>query len=189
MKVIVAKLAAALFRRMQGAELFLTLRRLRRSGHDIHPSATFGPRVQLHIHEEASLTIGAGVQVLQDSWLIAHPGDTMVLHEKVFLSQHCTVSGSVHIGKNTLVAGYATIIDSDHVIADTARPIMEQGGVSSPIIIGEDVWIGTHAIVLRGVSIGDHAVIAANSVVTRDVPAWAVAAGVPARAIRDRRAT
>ncbi len=186
MKRFVAHIAAWLFRKMQGAELFLSLARLRDAGHGIHPAATFGPRSQILIHDGASLAIGEGVEILNDCWLIAHPGDRLELRERVFVSQHCTISGTVSIGCDTLIAGYVTIIDANHAISDTGRPIREQGGIKKPIVIGEDVWIGSNAVILQGVTIGDHAVVAANATVTHDVPAWAVVAGTPARIIRER---
>jgi len=61
-----------------------------------------------------------------------------------------------------------------------------QGGEQRDIIIGKDVWIGTNSIVLPGVRIGDHAVIGASSVVTKEVPEWCVSAGNPAQVIRVR---
>jgi acetyltransferase-like isoleucine patch superfamily enzyme len=188
-KTLMAHIAAWLFRKMQGAELYLTLRALRAKGQRIASTATFGPRVQLLIHPESTLEIEEGVRVLQDSWLISHPGNSLVLGERVFISQHCTVSGSVRIGDDTLIGGYVTIIDGNHVTGDTARPIAEQGGVQKPIDIGSDVWIGSNAVILQGVRIGDHAVVAANATVTRDVPAWSVVGGTPARVLRDRRET
>lgn len=187
MKALIAHIAAWLFRRMEGAELYLVLRRLRTAGHRIDATAAFGRRVEMRIADGARLEVGAGTQVLHDSWLIAHPGDTLCLEDAVFISQHCTVSGSVHIGRGTLIGGFVTIIDSNHRFDDTERPIREQGGSSAPIDIGQDVWIGSNAVILPGVRIGDHAVIAANATVTRDIPAWVVAAGTPARPLRDRR--
>lgn len=188
MKHVAATFAAWLFRKLQGAELHLALARLRKAGHAIHPTATFGPRTQIHIHDGASLRIGAGVEILNDNWLIAHPGDELVLGERVFISQHCTVSGTVRIGADTLIAGYVTIIDANHVFTDASRPIREQGGRKAPITIGSDVWIGAHAVILQGVSIGDGAVVAANATVTHDVPPHAVVGGTPARIIAERGA-
>jgi acetyltransferase-like isoleucine patch superfamily enzyme len=186
-KVLIAHIAAWLFRKMQGAELFLALRGLRADGQMIHPTARFGPRVQLRIAEDAELEIDEHVEVLHDSWLIAHPGDRLKIGKRVFISQHCTVSGSVRIGCDTLIGGFVTIIDGNHVLGDASRPINQQGGVQEAIAIGEDVWIGSNAVILQGVTIGDHAVVAANATVTRDVPPWAVVGGTPARMLRDRR--
>ncbi|MBR9978422.1 MAG: acyltransferase [Bacteroidetes bacterium] len=175
-----------LFRKMQGADLFLTLRRLRESGQHIEGSAHFGARVELRIDPQAVLYIGSDVMVLHDSWLIAHPGDTLHLEDDVYISRQCTVSGSVRIGCGTLIGAFATIIDANHVFDDTKRQIREQGGRQRPIDIGSDVWIGAHAIILEGVMIGDGAVVAANATVTKDVPPGAVVAGSPARVLRMR---
>lgn len=186
MKVLIAHIAAWLFRKMQGAELFLTLRALRRAGQEIAGSATFGTRVQLRIDPGASLHIGERTQVLHDSWIIAHPGNALVLEDDVFISQHCTVSGSVRIGRGTLIGGFVTIIDGNHEFDDLRMPIREQGGKQSPIDIGADVWIGSNAVILQGVRIGDGAVVAANATVTHDVPPGAIVGGTPARIIRMR---
>ena len=186
MKSMIAHIAAWLFRKMQGAELFLDLRHLRASGQEIAGSAVFGPRVQLRIDSAARLRIAERVEVLHDSWLIAHPGDALTLEEDVFISQHCTVSGSVRIGRGTLVGGFVTIIDGNHRFDDCNRPIREQGGEQRPIDIGSDVWIGSNAVILQGVCVGDGAVVAANATVTKDVPAGAVVGGTPARVLRMR---
>lgn len=186
MKTFVARIATWVFKKMQGSDLFLTLRRLRESGQHIDGSAHFGARVELRIDPQAVLYIGSDVEVLHDSWLIAHTGDTLRIENDVFISRQCTVSGSVRIGCGTLIGAFATIIDGNHVFDDTTQQIRKQGGRQSPIDIGSDVWIGTHAIILQGVRIGDGAVIAANATVTRDVPPGAIVAGSPARVLRMR---
>jgi acetyltransferase-like isoleucine patch superfamily enzyme len=186
MRNLAARLAAWLFGKMQGAELYLRLRELRSSGQQIEASAHFGARVELRIDAQATFLVGSNVAVLHDSWLIAHAGDTLRLDDDVFISRQCTVSGSVHIGRGTLIGAFATIIDGNHVFDDRNRPIRMQGGKQIPIVIGEDVWIGAHAIILQGVTVGDGAVVAANATVTGDVPAHAVVAGSPARIIRMR---
>jgi serine acetyltransferase len=172
--------------RLQNAGLHYDLRRLRRDGHTIHDSATFGPRTRLHVAPGAHVAIGRGTRILHDCFLAAEEGDTLTIGEDVFISQHTTVSGSVTIGRDTLIAGFVTIIDATHVTDDPALPVRVQGGRKRPIDIGLDVWIGAGCVILQGVRIGDHAVIGANSTVTRDVPPWSVAAGSPARVIGER---
>lgn len=94
--------------------------------------------------------------------------------------------GDVEIGDNTLIANQVEIISGDHTFDDISRPMRFQGRSSSRIVIGEDVWIGTHAIILGGVTIGKGAVIGAGSVVHRDIKEYAVAVGVPARVVKSR---
>lgn len=66
-------------------------------------------------------------------------------------------------------------------------PVSRQGRIGLPIDVGEGSWLGAHAVVAGGVTIGEHAIIGAGAVVLQDVPSYHVAAGVPARALRDRR--
>ena len=87
-----------------------------------------------------------------------------------------------------LIADNVYISDFDHKFADLEQPIKDQGIAKSRVRIEPDVWLGTKVTVARGVVIGEGAVVGANAVVTRDLPAYAVAVGVPARVIKDRRA-
>jgi maltose O-acetyltransferase len=79
------------------------------------------------------------------------------------------------------------IFTMSHKYGRTDIPMDAQGYSYSKVRIGNDVWIGYHAIILPGVSIGDGAIIGAGSIVTRDIPPYTVAAGVPARVVRDRK--
>ena len=90
-------------------------------------------------------------------------------------------------GDLALFADGVYISDFDHRFADLERPIKDQGIVKTRVRIGRDVWLGTKVTVCRGVRIGDGVVVGANAVVTRDLPDHAVAVGVPARVIKDRR--
>lgn len=101
---------------------------------------------------------------------------------------HCTVGAKerVSIGTNCLIAEMVSIRDNDHVFADPDVPYLDQGHVTAPVTIGNNVWLGSKVVVARGVTIGDGAVIGAGAVVTKDIPARAVAVGVPARVIRQR---
>lgn len=93
---------------------------------------------------------------------------------------------SIVIGNDVLISQAVTIRDSNHVFSDRALPINQQGIVSAPVRIGDDVWIGHGAAVLSGVTIGDGSIVAANAVVTSDVPAFCVVGGVPARILSSR---
>jgi len=95
--------------------------------------------------------------------------------------------GGITFGEGVLVGPYAVIASSEHAHAQLETPMAEVDHALAPVAIGSDVWIGAHAVVTGGVHIGDHAVVAAGAVVTGDVAAYQVVAGVPARAIGDRR--
>jgi len=101
---------------------------------------------------------------------------------------HITCINNIRIGNNVLTGRNVTITDNSHGDTDlqTLRipPIKRRLVSKGPVLIGNDVWIGDKVTILPGVSIGDGAIIAANSVVTKDVPAYCVAAGNPARIIK-----
>jgi acetyltransferase-like isoleucine patch superfamily enzyme len=98
---------------------------------------------------------------------------------------HCTIIGPVCIGHHVNLAQGITVTALNHNFQDAMRRIDEQGVSTRPVVIGDDVWIGANAVILPGVTIGSHAVIAAGAVVTKDVPSQTVVGGVPARVIRE----
>jgi acetyltransferase-like isoleucine patch superfamily enzyme len=118
-----------------------------------------------------------------------HEGEVEI-GPKTVLGQECTISAYRHvrIGEQCVIADRAMFIDFDHGAAEVERPVRVQGIYKRDVDVGSNVWIGYGACILRGVRVGDNAVIGTNSVVTRDVPANAVVGGVPARTIRMREA-
>ena len=98
---------------------------------------------------------------------------------------HNTIIGPVTIGSHVNLAQGITVTALNHNFADTTHRIDEQGISTKPVIIGDDVWIGANAVILPGVTIGRHSVVAAGAVVTADVPDNTVVGGVPAKAIKN----
>jgi acetyltransferase-like isoleucine patch superfamily enzyme len=97
---------------------------------------------------------------------------------------HCGAFESIKIGKNVLIAGRVYITDHDHIFKDPETPPRHAAWEVKPVIIEDEVWIGEGAVILKGVQIGKRAVIGANAVVTKDVPAYTVVGGVPAKIIK-----
>jgi acetyltransferase-like isoleucine patch superfamily enzyme len=87
--------------------------------------------------------------------------------------------GGVEIGSNCLIAMHSCIVSSNHTISDQATLIRSQPDILLPVKIGNDVWIGAGVKILGGVEIGDGCVIGAGSVVTKSIPSFAIAVGVP----------
>lgn len=116
--------------------------------------------------------------------LTAHAGGKLEIGNRVFVNYGCSISAHQHvrIGDGCLIGQYGIILDCDyHSLEDG-----DDHGDVRPISIGDRVWLGARVIVLKGVTIGSDAVIAAGSVVTHDIPPNAVAAGVPAKVLRMR---
>jgi acetyltransferase-like isoleucine patch superfamily enzyme len=97
-------------------------------------------------------------------------------------------AGSIEIGDDVMMGPRITIIAENHNFADVTRPMHEQGVNNRGVTLGNDIWVGTGVTILDGVTVGDHSIIAAGSVVTKDVQPFAIVAGVPARQLRSRKA-
>ncbi len=134
------------------------------------------------------LVLGRWVHVGDGTSLRCHEG-TLRIGDKTVFGRNIVINSylDVQVGAACIIADLVYITDFDHVFADLTVPIKDQGIVKSPVRIGSDVWLATKVSVVRGTSIGDGSVVAANAVVTRDLPQYSVAAGVPARVIRNRQ--
>ena len=97
---------------------------------------------------------------------------------------HNTIIGPVRIGSHVNLAQGITVTALNHNFDDTNKRIDEQGVSTKAVIIEDDVWIGANAVILPGVTIGNHCVVAAGAVVTKDVPPHSLVAGVPAKVIK-----
>ena len=97
---------------------------------------------------------------------------------------HNTIIGPVTIGSHVNLAQGITVTALNHNFSETDKRIDEQGVSTTPVAIDDDVWIGANAVILPGVSIGTHSVVAAGAVVTKDVPPHSLVAGVPAKVIK-----
>jgi len=133
------------------------------------------------------IRIGSGVFIGRNTILSCKNGD-IELGDGANIGFNCELfsASSVRVGAGTLLAAYTYVIGGDHDVSDPSKSILEQGRKSEGVQIGEGAWIGAGAKVLDGVSIGDKAIIGAGAVVTRDVPAQAVAVGIPAKVVSNR---
>lgn len=107
--------------------------------------------------------------------------------KNVYIGPRCIIYPKVEVGAYTLFANDVKIMGGDHRYDIPGRPILYSGrSVVKPTIIGRDCWIGAYSIIMCGVKIGDGSIIAAGSVVTKDVEPFSIYGGVPARKIKDR---
>src|SRR5881392_54878 len=146
-----------------------------------------GPGVQFEIGKDAVVRLGRWSWVGHGSKIRAHEGEVEIGAKSV-LGQECTISAFQHvsIGRECIVADRVMLIDFDHGVVEVERPIRHQGIYKRDVRVGCNVWMGYGACVLRGVTIGDNAIVGTSSVITKDVPDNAVVGGVPARLLRMR---
>lgn len=144
-----------------------------------------------------------GEEAFVSALAVVYP-DRLVLGDRSYVSGHaylwgdveigadCTlnpfteVRGKITIGDGVRIGAHTSILGFNHS-ADADRPIWQQPLQFAGIVIGDDVWIGSHVVVLDGVSIGSHSIVGAGAVVTKDVAPWSIVVGNPARKVRDRR--
>jgi acetyltransferase-like isoleucine patch superfamily enzyme len=148
-----------------------------------------GRRLELEIGRKGEVRFGRFVWIGDRSKVRCHEG-VVEIGPKTVMGQECTISAyqRVRIGEQCVIADRAMFIDFDHGVVEVERPIRVQGIYKRDVVVGSNVWIGYGACILRGVRVGDNAIVGTNAVVTKDVPANAVVAGAPARIIRMREA-
>ena len=142
---------------------------------------SFGPRMQLRSTVRSN-PLGANRRVVLCTW---SAGAVLKVGESFGMTGGTLCAAErIEIGDRVLVGANSTIIDTDfHPLDSGQRRLDPSGGVTAPVSIDDDVFIGMNSIILKGVHIGRGAVIGAGSVVTSDVPPYAVAAGNPARVV------
>ena len=108
----------------------------------------------------------------------------VIIGDHTRIGLHNTIIGPVEIGNNVNLAQGITVTALNHNFSDTNKRIDEQGVSTNPVTIEDDVWVGANAVILPGVTIGEHCVVAAGAIVTKDVPPHSLVAGVPAKVIK-----
>jgi acetyltransferase-like isoleucine patch superfamily enzyme len=136
---------------------------------------------------EGRLVIGSNTLLEPGVWITAPAPARVRIGAGSFLNLGVTVAALelVEIGDHCMFANGCFITDADHRFDDLIRPVTWQGFTSrGPTRVGDNVWCGANVVITSGVTVGERCVIGANSVVTADIPAYSIAAGVPARVIR-----
>ncbi len=138
-----------------------------------------GRKGEVALGADADLQVGA----VLDAW-----GGRIVLGDRVFIGPYAVIygQGGVEIGDRALISMHCRILSSNHGLPAPGKPIRDEPDILLPTRIGRDVWLGAGATVLGGVTVGDGCVIGAGAVVTKDLPPFSVAIGVPARVVRQR---
>ena len=135
----------------------------------------------------AGIVIGAGTFIGRNTILSCKNGD-IVLGEGVNIGFNCEIfsAARVELGARALLAAYCYGIGGDHDWKDAGRPVLDQGRRAAGVTVGAGAWLGAGAKVLDGIAVGPDAIVGAGAVVTMDVPASAIAVGVPAKVVGSR---
>lgn len=154
---------------------------------EISSSAVLSGTCVMDVSKGGKISIGEQTQIHHGVLLMTYGGNIQI-GNRCSINPYCLVygHGGVMIGDDVLIAGGCMIIPANHRFADNARSIKGQGVTKVGITIESDVWIGHGCSILDGTTIGRGAVIAAGTVVNRDIPPMSVVAGVPAKVIRSR---
>lgn len=151
------------------------------AGARIDPRAFIARGGDVHLGKGSIVRAGA---------MLLPSGGSISIGQRSSLNQYVVVNGEgdVAIGDDVMIAAFVSIFAANHNFRRTDIPIRAQGmSTRGGIKIGNDVWIGTHAVILDGVEVGEGAVIGAGAVVTRSVEPYAIMAGVPAVPIGSRK--
>jgi acetyltransferase-like isoleucine patch superfamily enzyme len=138
--------------------------------------------------DSGRLRVGEGTLLEPGCWLTLSPEARVKIGEGCFLNQGVMLAAMelIEIGDHVMFANNCFVGDADHRYDDPTQPITHQGFVArGPIRIGSNCWFGVNCVVTGGVTIGERCVIGSNSVVTRDLPPATIAAGAPAKVIRE----
>ncbi len=138
--------------------------------------------------DNKGITIGEGVFVGRNTILSCKNGE-IVIDDHANLGFNCEVfsASRVRVGKSVLIAAYTYLVGGDHLYDRIDIPVLEQGRTARGIDVDDNVWLGTHVVITDGSHVGRDAIIGAGAVVVGEIPAFAIATGIPARVVRDRR--
>jgi acetyltransferase-like isoleucine patch superfamily enzyme len=140
-------------------------------------------RTRLDVVPFRKFVVGDGA-IIEDFSTINNGMGDVIIGSRSIIGIGNVVIGPVEIGNNVIFAQHVGILAMNHGYTDIQTPIRDQKCTADLIRIEDNCWIGTNAVVISGVTIGRHSVIAAGSVVTKDIPPYSVAVGNPARIIR-----
>ena len=122
--------------------------------------------------------------VIESGTCINNAVGDVIIGDYTRVGLHNTIIGPVNIGHHVNLAQGITVTALNHNFEDSEKRIDEQGVSTTPVVIEDDVWIGANAVILPGVRVGTHSVVAAGAVVTKDVPPHSIVAGIPAKIIK-----
>ena len=149
----------------------------------------FGYFIHDHVAPRAQMNIKGNPRIHSTASLRCGYNIYLGLNSRI--NQYCCVWASenskIILGDNVLMGPGVKIFSSNYTTTDIDVPMIFQPFVEKDIVIGNDVWLGSNSVIVAGVKIGDGSIIAAGSVVTKDIPEYTIAGGIPAKPIKSRK--
>lgn len=156
-------------------------------------SATIDDYVKIDALSKGGIIIGNNFSlgrnsIIECTGVLRELGEKFEIGENVGIAANAfiAVRGNLKIGSDTIFGPGVSIHTENHNFESISKPIRLQGATRKGVTIGKDCWIGSKAIILDGVNIGNHVIVAAGAVVNKDIPDYAIVAGVPAKIIKMR---
>jgi galactoside O-acetyltransferase len=147
-----------------------------------------GVRLDAKGHKNNKIYIQNRVTIERNVDIGCMDNSSIYIDENTYIAPGVCIAGQgdIHIGKNCMIAANSGIYANNHVFTDLSLPVKQQGTTREGIIIEDDCWLGHGVTVLDGVKIGKGSIIGAGAVVSKNIPPYSIAVGVPAKVIKDR---
>jgi len=148
----------------------------------------FRRNVEIRAHGQSEVRIGDNTRVDRGVRLLAANRARIDIQAGARIGLYSVLNGgdSIVVGKKALISGFVYLQTSMHGYSARDKSVQDQGYDHAPVQLADDTWLGTHVVVLPGVTIGQGGVVGSNAVVTRDVDAYQVVAGIPAKPLKER---
>jgi maltose O-acetyltransferase len=150
---------------------------------DYRPYGFFFPWIRRKLVECFAISCGKSLRVKHN----ADVSPDITIGDYSELGQFSQIHSNVTIGSYVIMGPNVKIYSRNHIFIDLNRPIAVQGKTSHETVIGDDVWIGANVVILPGVRVGNHSIVGAGAIVTKNIPPFSIVGGNPACVIRMRR--
>lgn len=144
--------------------------------------------IEIRVHGTAQVVIGNNVRIDRGVRILAANKAKVQIKDGARIGLYTVFNGgdSITVGRKALISGFVYLQTSMHGFASKDKSVQDQGYDHASVVLEDDTWLGTHVVVMPGVTIGTGGVVGSNAVVTKDVEAHQVVAGIPARIIKER---
>lgn len=155
---------------------------------NIGSNVEFRRNIEIRVHGQSTVTIGNNTRIDRGVRILSANKSNILIDDGARIGLYSVLNGgdSISVGRKALISGFVYLQTSMHGFNTKEKFVQDQGYQHAPVILEEDSWLGTHVVVLPGITIGKGAIVGSNAVVTKSVKPYYVVAGVPAVPLKDR---